>query len=108
MDRGDILALIVVLLVLVAFIALCMIPTSMAKKRGRSQFGWFMFSFLLSPIWGMIILACLGETEERRRRRILEEEELRHEIERKYAKTDDNQSYHFSGKTINDMYRDGF
>jgi len=105
MDRGEILALTVVLLVFVAFIALCMIPTSMAKKRGRSQFGWFLFSFLLSPILGVIVLACLGETEEKRKRRILEEEKLRQEIVRKYANTDDNRYFNPSGKTINDMYK---
>lgn len=92
-------------LVLIAFIALCMIPMSMAKKRGRSQFGWFLFSFLLSPILGVIILACLGETEEKRRRRIWEEEELRQEIGRKYANTDDNRSFNPSDRTINDMYK---
>ena len=96
MDRGEILALTVVLLVFVAFIALCMIPTSMAKKRGRSQFGWFLFSFLLSPILGVIVLACLGETEEKRKRRILEEEKLRQEIVRKYANTDDNRYFNVS------------
>ena len=105
MDRGEILALTVVLLVFVAFIALCMIPTSMAKKRGHSQFGWFLFSFLLSPILGVIVLACLGETEEKRKRRILEEEKLRQEIVRKYANTDDNRYFNPSGRTINDMYK---
>lgn len=86
MDRGGILALTVVLLILVVFISLCMIPTSMAKKRGRSQFGWFLFSFLFSPILGMIFLACLGETDDRRKERIMEEEELRQLMERKYAR----------------------
>lgn len=92
-------------LVLIAFITLCMIPVSMAKKRGRSQFGWFLFSFLLSPILGVIVLACLGETEEKRRRRIWEEEELRQEIGRKCARIDDARSFNPSSRTINDMYR---
>jgi MFS family permease len=105
MNNGESLALLFILLVLVAFVALCMIPVSMAKKRGRSQFGWFLISFFLSPILGVIILACLGETDEKRRWRILEEEELRQGIGRKHANTDDVRPLNPSGRTINDVYK---
>lgn len=60
---------------------------------------------VISPYLSMIILACLGETEKKRKERILEEEELRQQIERKYAHTHDNCSLNLSGKTINDMYK---
>lgn len=99
MDNGNILALAVVVLVLVAFIALCMVPVSMAKKRGRSKLGWFLFSFFLSPLLGMIFLACLGETEERRRERLLEEEELRLDFGRRHAYNYDNRPLNSSGRT---------
>ncbi|MDO5666016.1 MAG: hypothetical protein Q4G63_12285 [Bacteroidia bacterium] len=77
MSREGLIVLIIVLLIVIGFIALCMIPTSMAKKRGRSQFGWFLFSFLFSPILGMIFLACLGETDQKRQEKIWEEEQWR-------------------------------
>ena len=74
--------IITLLVILGVYIALCLIPVSMAKKRGRSGSGWFIFSFLLSPILGIIIVACLGETEDKRRERIYEEEEMRRQIRR--------------------------
>lgn len=49
----------------------------MAKKRGRSQLDWFIFSFLFSPILSITLLAFLGETEERKKKKISEKEELR-------------------------------
>lgn len=68
--------------VLIAFLAvllimLYVIPVKMAKKRGRSQFGWFVFSIFLSPILAMVFLALLGESEEGRHQRIKEEERIR-------------------------------
>lgn len=107
MDSSDFLFLLLCLFILLVFIALCMIPTSMAKKRGRSQFGWFLFSFLFSPILGMIILAFLGETEEKRKERIMEEVELRQLMERKYIhqETIAERKNNPSGRTINDIYK---
>jgi Na+/melibiose symporter-like transporter len=49
----------------------------MAKKRGRSQWGWLVFSIFLSPILAMLFIVLLGETDERRHQRIREEEEIR-------------------------------
>ena len=75
------LALLVTLLIsLGIYIAFCLIPASMAKKRGRSGFGWFFCSLFLTPIVGIFIVACLGDTEEKRRERIYEEEEIRRQI----------------------------
>jgi len=65
------------LAIIVFFVLLSIIVVKMANKRGRSAFGWFFFSLLISPFLGMIFLALLGETEQRRRDRIIEEEELR-------------------------------
>lgn len=57
-------------------IALFVVTMSMAKKRGRSQFGWFLFSLIFSPILSMILLFLLGETENKRRRRLIDDEKL--------------------------------
>ena len=73
------------LLVVGINILLCMIPANMAEKRGRSKIGWFLFSFFLSFLTGVIVLACLGETDEKRKEKIIEEEELRQTIRNKYA-----------------------
>ena len=51
-----------------------------ANKRGRSGFGWFIFSVIFSPLLGFIVLLCLGETEEKRRERIIEDEKLRQSL----------------------------
>lgn len=37
------------------YLALCAIPTSIAIKKGRSGAGFFILSFVLSPIIGLII-----------------------------------------------------
>ncbi|MDR2948600.1 MAG: hypothetical protein LBV71_05275 [Prevotella sp.] len=54
-----------------------LIPSFMAEKRGRSPFGWYVFSFVFSFILGIVILLLLGDTEDRRREKILEDEDLR-------------------------------
>lgn len=73
-------ALIFLLIGLLAILFLSLIPASMARTRGRSQFGWFICSLLLSPLIAILILLCLGETDARRLEKIREEEELRASI----------------------------
>lgn len=63
---------------------IALIPAVMARSRGRSQFGWFLFSVLISPIISIIILLCLGDTEKRRIEKISEEEEIRAKIRKQY------------------------
>ena len=73
-------AIIIAILLVIFYLLLCVVPMSMAKKRGRSRFGWFLLSAFTSPLVGMILLAFLGETDERRRERIREEEEIRRSV----------------------------
>lgn len=47
----------------------------MASKNGRSSFYWVIFSLCLTPIVSIILLSCIGETEEKRRERLLKDEE---------------------------------
>lgn len=81
LKRGGGSIILFIILLIVAYIGLCMISASMAEKRGRSQVGWFLLSFFsLFPILGMILLAFLGETNDKRRDRIMEEEQWRRMI----------------------------
>lgn len=47
----------------------------MSCKNGRSSLYWIIFSICLTPIFGIILLYCIGETEEKRRERLLKDEE---------------------------------
>ena len=47
---------------------------TIANKRGRSTLPWFLLSFLLSPVFVILLLLVMGETDEKRRERIEEEE----------------------------------
>ena len=69
-------AAIVVLAVvgLVLFVCLYFVlPIMMAKRRGRSTFGWMLLFWFFSPIYGVIALLVLGDSNEKLRREILEE-----------------------------------
>ncbi|MBF0650983.1 hypothetical protein IR083_19375 [Dysgonomonas sp. GY75] len=80
MNRLEGIIVISAILILMGYISLCMVSVSMAKKRGRSEIGWFFLSFLLSPVLGMILLAFLGETDLKREERIMQEEMWRRMI----------------------------
>ena len=67
----------ILLFILAIIIILMIIPIKMANQRGRSAFGWFLFSIIFSPFLAMLFLLLLGETDDKRYERIIEEEELR-------------------------------
>lgn len=89
-----------IVLTLTVYILLCRIPAKMAKNKGRSFNGWFWFSFLTNPLLGIIIVACLSETEQKRLQRLVEEEEIRQKI----AKGDINSNNISNYKSIHDIY----
>ncbi|MBD8390373.1 hypothetical protein [Dysgonomonas sp. BGC7] len=62
-------------LVIVVIIVLLVFVSEMAITKGRSTIGWIILSLLLSPILCIVLLACLGETEEKRRERILKDQD---------------------------------
>ena len=83
-----------------------------ASKKGRSGIGWFFFSLFLSFLIGFIVVACLGETEEKRMERIYAEEATRRSVLRELENKDKTPAAPTpkavdSGKvqTINDKYR---
>ena len=49
------------------------IPARMARKRGRSEVGWVLLGFCISPFWVYILLAILGDTTEKIKRDIIDE-----------------------------------
>jgi len=51
----------------------CIIPARMARKRGRSEVGWVILAWCISPLWVYILLAILGDTKEKIKQDILDE-----------------------------------
>lgn len=49
------------------------LPAQMARKRGRSALGWVLLFWLLSPIWGVILLLIVGDSQEKISREIIEQ-----------------------------------
>ncbi|MBO7202446.1 MAG: hypothetical protein J6V30_02755 [Paludibacteraceae bacterium] len=51
----------------------CFLPAKMAKKRGRSVFGWIILFLIITPIWGIIALLILGDSKSKIREEIINE-----------------------------------
>lgn len=49
------------------------LPASMARKRGRSQIGWIILFWIISPFWGIIALLILGDSKKKIRKDLMEE-----------------------------------
>ena len=49
------------------------LPAQMARRRGRSALGWVLLFWFLSPIWGVILLLIVGESQEKISREIIEQ-----------------------------------
>lgn len=69
------LAVILIIVIIVNAFILLYYVYEMACKNGRSSFYWVTFSLCLTPIVSIILLSCIGETEEKRRERLLKDEE---------------------------------
>ena len=54
------------IILIVIYIVLLSITPGMARKRGRSAFGWFVFSLFFTP-FSNIILLLVGKTDEKKR-----------------------------------------
>jgi len=54
----------------------------MAKKRGRMEAGWTILALFTTPLIGMLLLACLGETDDQENQRIYREELIRESARR--------------------------
>ena len=49
------------------------LPAKMARKRGRSTIGWILLFWIISPLWGIIVLLVLGDSKQKIREDIIEE-----------------------------------
>ena len=49
------------------------LPAKMARKRGRSAIGWVLLFWIISPLWGIIVLFALGDSKQKIREDIMEE-----------------------------------
>lgn len=41
------------------------LPIKMARKRGRSTLGWVLLFWIISPLWGIILLLVLGDSKKK-------------------------------------------
>lgn len=69
----------------IVYIALSFVVLSVANGKGRSGCGWFFLSLLISPIIVLIILAVIGDTEEKRRETLQADIETTEEIKKKIS-----------------------
>ena len=67
----DIIAM-VIALILILWLNI-FLPIKMARKRGRSAFGWVVLFGIISPLWGIIVLHVLGDSKQKIRKDIIEE-----------------------------------
>lgn len=72
-SNGSALLLVFIIIIILALlIGSCAVVASVAKRRGRSVVGWIIFSFFALPL-AIILLLCLGETDEKRKERLEDE-----------------------------------
>lgn len=45
--------------IVVGWIIFALLPAIIAPSRGRSGFGWFLISLLISPLFGLILVLAL-------------------------------------------------
>lgn len=69
------------LIILGAYAILSYCNYLVAKEKGRKGTEWFLYSLLISPIFAILMLIALGDSNEKRVERIREEERIRKEIQ---------------------------
>ena len=67
----NIIGIIVAFAFIICFLFL--LPINMAKERGRNPIGWTIIVWILTPFWGAIILAVLGDSTKKIKQDILDE-----------------------------------
>ena len=58
-------AILISIMSLLALWLYIFLPVSMARKRGRSALGWVLLFWIISPLWGVILLLILGNKKRR-------------------------------------------
>ena len=68
------ISIIAIILALIVILWLYIfLPAKMARKRGRSTIGWILLFWIISPLWGIIVLRVLGDSKQKIREDIIEE-----------------------------------
>ena len=75
--------------IIILWILLCIIPTVIANKKGRSGCGFFLLSVFLSPIVGIITALIVEDKIEKSKDRRIKE------LEQKARKEEENLIPHF-------------
>lgn len=65
MTENGIIALLIIAALLFLWFFWIRIPVQMARKRGRSVIGWIAVFWLLSPLWGIVLLLIVGDSKEK-------------------------------------------
>ena len=58
---------------LIIFLLFIYLSMTMARKRGRSVFGWILLFWILNPLWGAILLLILGDSRQKMKEEIIKE-----------------------------------
>ena len=79
-------ALLIIFCVLIGLAYIVAIPicvASIAQKQGRSGIGWFFLSIVINPLFAILILIALGDTEAKRIERAMNDERARDSVRNK-------------------------
>lgn len=72
MDESAIWIVCIIALI-IGYIFWIHIPANMARNRGRSALGWVILTWILQPLWTIVLLAILGDSSEKIREDIRNE-----------------------------------
>lgn len=69
----------------IIYVALCFVVYAVANSKGRSGCGWFFLSLLISPLIAIIIVAIIGDTDEKRRETLQSDIETTEKIKKEMS-----------------------
>ena len=73
MDDSAIWIVVCIIALIIGYIFWIHIPANMARNRGRSALGWVILTWILQPLWTIVLLAILGDSSEKIREDIRNE-----------------------------------
>lgn len=73
MDDSAIWIVVCIITLIIGYIFWIHIPAHMARNRGRSALGWVLLTWILQPLWTIVLLAILGDSSEKIREDIRNE-----------------------------------
>lgn len=78
MNMEDNIYLIILLVVLLfVWLFYIRIPAKMARERGRSALGWVLLTWIISPLWSIIALLIVGDSNEKIMREFNENQKIK-------------------------------